>query len=135
VLCRSADALVSADIYNRGLDRIARWTAIEYHALKISVLRILRSLGTKVGAGDGCCVLPSFSCQLSIVKTAGVAQGASSIRAPAPFGRLGSVTAVTSAWGSSALETGSVVVLQDLIRMNAYTSAFLGLGTGKSASF
>jgi hypothetical protein len=73
------------------------------YAFQALVLRILGSLGTKVGAGNGCCVLPGFSCQLGIVKSTGIAQSASAIWTSAPFGRLGSVTAVASAWRSSAL--------------------------------
>jgi hypothetical protein len=73
-------------------------------AFQALVLRILGSLGTKVGAGNGCCVLSGFSCQLGIVKSTGIAQCASSIWTSAPFGRLGSVTTVTSAWRSGALQ-------------------------------
>ena len=101
----SAVALVLANMCNK--------TNIEIALLLASVLRILGGLGAEVGAGDGSCVLASFSCQLGIVKSAGIAQSARSIWASTPFGCFGSVTAVTSAWGCSALKVGSVVVLRD----------------------
>lgn len=48
-------------------------------------------------------VLPHLSGQLSIVKTARVAQSTSAVWATAPFGGLGAITAMASSWGSGLL--------------------------------
>ncbi|KAH0238313.1 hypothetical protein KCV06_g93, partial [Aureobasidium melanogenum] len=85
----------------------------------VSVLRILRGFGAKVGAGNGGSVLSSFPCKLGIMKSACITQGASTIGTSAPFWSLGSVTAVTSARRSSALIKLTAGLLHEMVNFLA----------------